>query len=462
MHFDPDDCFATGSASVDTTPVHKTSRRLRGLQPEFGRLSTPTRAAPSRVAMVSTASQTSMQAPPVVLHTPRTPRPFYGERFEDAEDWLDSFERVAAFNEWDEVRKLKHVYYALEENARTWFENNEASMKTWPEFRRKLLATYADSERKEQAELALPVRVQKPNESVAMFVEDMCWLFKRADPNMPEERKVRHLMRGVKEQLFAGLVRDPPATVADFTREATTMEHALEQRFRQYVRQTDPATSNCHSLSTSNCGTADLREIIRSIVREELQKLHVAGHQPNVDAISDVVRDEIRQAMQTCTSSQSTPAPYYEAAPPVIAYTDMPRPTAPTVRPIQPQPRPLFQRYSDAAPRTEPGHYARKATIWRTADNRPLCYHCGEAGHVLRHCPYRKMGLRGFSPDAPRPRYGERPHDIQEYLAAHLRSSPPAQRRESRSPSPRRFTSPRRPFSSGTTSGRTPSPNRGN
>ncbi|KAH9372832.1 hypothetical protein HPB48_010982 [Haemaphysalis longicornis] len=36
----------------------------------------------------------------------------------------------------------------------TSFENNEASMRTWLEYRRKLLATYGDSERKEKAELA--------------------------------------------------------------------------------------------------------------------------------------------------------------------------------------------------------------------------------------------------------------------------------------------------------------------
>ncbi|XP_077535785.1 uncharacterized protein LOC144148061 [Haemaphysalis longicornis] len=38
-------------------------------------------------------------------------------------------------------------------------------METWPEFPRKLLATYGDSERKEKAELAVQVTVQKPNGS---------------------------------------------------------------------------------------------------------------------------------------------------------------------------------------------------------------------------------------------------------------------------------------------------------
>ncbi|KAG0411591.1 hypothetical protein HPB47_011263 [Ixodes persulcatus] len=45
----------------------------------------------------------------------------------------------------------------------------------------------------------------------------------------------------------------------------------------------------------------------------------------------------------------------------------------------------------------------RKTDVWRTADRRPLCYHCGEADHIYRSCPYRRLGLRGFHPNDPRP-----------------------------------------------------------
>ncbi|KAG0430612.1 hypothetical protein HPB47_022509 [Ixodes persulcatus] len=45
-----------------------------------------------------------------------------------------------------------------------------------------------------------------------------------------------------------------------------------------------------------------------------------------------------------------------------------------------------------------------RPTVWRTADRRPLCYHCGEAGHIYRRCPYRQLGLRGFHPNDPHPR----------------------------------------------------------
>lgn len=140
------------------------------------------------------------------------------------EDWLDDFDRVAEVNDWDERKKLRRVYFALEDSARTWFANHEPSITTWQEFQRQIRDTYSSPARKERAEQALQSRVQKPNESVAMFVEDMSRLFKRADPGMTEAKKVRLLMRAVKEQLFAGLMRRPPATVAEFVSEATTME----------------------------------------------------------------------------------------------------------------------------------------------------------------------------------------------------------------------------------------------
>ena len=69
-----------------------------------------------------------------------------------------------------------------------------------------------------------------PNEGVAMYVEDIVHLFNRANPNMPEDKKLRHLMRGVKEQLFWGLIRSPLKTVAKLFTEAVTLKKALQQR----------------------------------------------------------------------------------------------------------------------------------------------------------------------------------------------------------------------------------------
>lgn len=93
------------------------------------------------------------------------------------------------------------------------------------------------TDRRVRAEASLQARNQRSNESVAMYLKDMSRLFRRADPNMSANKKLRHLRRGVKQELFAGLLRSPPRTVAEFHSEATTMKRRLQQRSRMYIRE---------------------------------------------------------------------------------------------------------------------------------------------------------------------------------------------------------------------------------
>lgn len=448
------------------TPIHqRTSRRIRGEPPEFGCLSDSPRPAVN-VSSDATGMATQAAATPshIVLDSPRTPEPFHGDTFEDAEDWLDGFERVAGLNGWDESRKLRYVYFALRDSARTWFENHEASLLTWGDFRRELLATYPSTDRKEKAEAALQVRNQRNNESVAMYIEDMCRLFRRADPNMAEEKKLRHLMRGVKEELFAGLVRNQPRTVSEFRSEATVMEKALQQRARLYNRDVGVTSVDVTSAAlTSNMDI--LREVVRAVVREELQKIQLAQGPPAMSSLADVVRQEVRQAIQE----------------PQPVYIPEPQSALPCVQPQQHQPQlsyvqalrqnigrrnivqtaPTSQSFSHSTPPPMPEPRPRKCDVWRTADRRPLCYHCGEAGHLYRECQYRRVGLRGFPVNAPCPRNGERPYEIEEFLSTRRTFQTP-QQRESRASAPMRYRSPSPRPSSASPRRRSPSPRREN
>lgn len=157
---------STSPVPLVRTPVHRVSRRLRGLSPEFGLQ--PQESAP----MATTTAARSDSAPfiPasfVSLQNPRIPKPFHGGYSEDAQDWLDQFERVARFNGWDDSAKIRNVYFSLEDAARIWYENRETSLTTWQDFRRQLLETYTSSDRREQAERELTARIQLPNENVA-------------------------------------------------------------------------------------------------------------------------------------------------------------------------------------------------------------------------------------------------------------------------------------------------------
>ncbi|GFU76485.1 CCHC-type domain-containing protein [Trichonephila clavipes] len=35
----------------------------------------------------------------------------------------------------------------------------------------------------------------------------------------------------------------------------------------------------------------------------------------------------------------------------------------------------------------------RKTDVWRTADNRLVCFHCGRPGHVMRYCREKRLSL---------------------------------------------------------------------
>ncbi|KAM7281524.1 hypothetical protein ISCGN_006435, partial [Ixodes scapularis] len=105
----------------------------------------------------------------------------------------------------------------------------------------------------------------------------------RADPNAPEEKKLRVLMRGVKENIFGGLVRSPPTTVEGFVTEATNIERALQARAAHYYRVPGVA-----DFSSSGYNPTDIREIIRDVVREEIGKLLPAAASPATPLVAEI------------------------------------------------------------------------------------------------------------------------------------------------------------------------------
>ncbi|XP_077484441.1 uncharacterized protein LOC144094341 [Amblyomma americanum] len=421
MSHTPPDTLGSSPSLVDT-PVHRASRRNQGLPPEHGLLESA-RAPTHRPVMPAAAYYT--------LQNPRLPKPFHGSQLEDVEDWLLEFERVASFNQWDDAAKLRNVFFSLEDGARTWYENREDALTSWHEFRRRLLETYTSTDRRERAERALQSRIQMPNETVSMCVEDMTRLFRRADPAMPEDKKVRHLMRGVKEQLFAGLVRSPPGTVAEFLSEAVTMEKMLLRRSTTYDRPV-LAASLTEPLPAFGANPGLLRDLILSVVREELQALFGAPL-PTAGSLASLVREEVQALRPSFPSVDPPPLPTECRRPTYAEALQRPAPSSAQFPPSNQGW--LFSAHPDTYYIDNRRSPQRKTDLWRAPDRRRLCFHCGEPGHLYRQCPYRQLGLQGFPIDMPRPPRGQRPREIEDYVAQQRMTTIP--QRQSRSPSPR-------------------------
>lgn len=410
----------------------------------------------------------------VTVQNLRIPEPFHGDAHEDALDWLEKYERVARSNHWRPDQKLFNVYFALEKSAKTWFENREGSLTTWEDFSRRFLDTFGDTNRRENALRLLDTRIQKPNEGVAMFAEDMARLFRRADPNMPEAKKLSHLMRGVKEQLFAGLVRNPPTTVDEFIKEATAIERALQQRYQQYDRLIAGAPTGSAALVTGD--ESCLRQLIRQIVREEIAKENARltpPHEFPVASVAEVVRQELRQVL-----APSEPRTELSYQPNPYSYADAVRRPSPSEPPYQPntyshadavyrplsslpspqyRQRPPVAAWAQREPVRRP--QLRRTDIWRTEDRRPLCYNCGEPGHIYRFCPHRPAGYQGGPYGTTRRLADENRVPFDDSRTGRQVSS---SNLRSRSPSPARFASPNSRTFADVVRGRSPSPRRGN
>ncbi|UYV72414.1 hypothetical protein LAZ67_9003006 [Cordylochernes scorpioides] len=290
----------------------------------------------------------------VVQHLPRNPSIFSGEDGEDLQKWLKGYARVARYNHWDETLCLTKVYFYLSGTALKWFENNEESIQTWKEF---------TSQLENQVEKKLKTRAQLKGESTECYIQDVLCLCKEVDPQMSEEDKISHLMKGIAEELYQALLPRDVQSTEQFITECRRVE-AL--RCRRVTPTKYERLPNVASLCDQDDGE-DLSSLIRKIVREEIkQALDSPQEEPKIAVIEDLVREEIVKTLA-------------------------PR-SKPTISPPQAS-RPRYEAQT-IRPHSEP-HYRkqgrrRDTNDWRTTEGRPICFYCGRPGHVVRYCRDRK------------------------------------------------------------------------
>ncbi|GFT86292.1 CCHC-type domain-containing protein [Trichonephila clavipes] len=166
----------------------------------------------------------------------------------------------------------------------------------------------------------------------------------------------------------------------------------------------------------------DLVSLIRTIVREEVHRL-VNQTQESLDSdpqsLEEIVQDEVERVLAPVSTkpTETRPRPTYAA---------VTRKYRAPVQKFPPEPR--------------------KTDVWRTADNRPVCFHCGRPGHVMRYCRERKAVFdnsrnrrRNFD-DVGTEEEIRRPNSSRRFTPSPTRGRSPILRRY-RSPSPYRRSS---------------------
>ncbi|UYV65991.1 K02A2.6-like, partial [Cordylochernes scorpioides] len=340
------------------------SFRLQGLQPQYGfeDLPSSTRMVKTEASGTPEVFGTNAGPQSYACHIPRNPPTFSGESAQDPQRWIKMFERVAKYNKWDETQSLANVVFYLEGTAAQWFDNNEDIIDSWTQFKTNLCEVFGKKEElTRQAEMTLKTRAQKPGETTESCIQEILSLCSRVNPEMEEEEKVGHLMKGIAEDFYQTLIVKDPTTVDELVKFCRQLENMKQRRIKRTRYERLPNVT-----PISSDFEEDLALKIRRIVQEELQKImpKMTEVEPfgtsDVNSLEAIVKEEVQQVLAPITR-----------------------------RNIQSQRRrtfvPRFRREDDYTP-----YAPRTSDQWRTVDNQPICFHCGKPGHVLRYCRERR------------------------------------------------------------------------
>lgn len=278
---------------------------------------------------------------------------FSGTDDSDVEDWLSTYDRVSVPNRWDDTAKLNNVIFYLSNVAHLWFKNHEKDFTTWSAFKAALIDVFGrPAVRQLRAEQRLRQRAQQPGESFTSYIEDVLDLSKRVNASMPESDRIKHILKGIDDDVFQMLLAKNPTSVAELIKLCQSYDELRKQRAltRRPVTN-DGSLAGLAVHSDQSTLLPQLQAFIREEVARQLSLVQFAQQQPQPrpapylsPAIRQAIEAEIADAVPVSPQSHPVAAP--------LTYADVvarPR-THPAFTPRQPLHAPTPPRAPGAGP----------------------------------------------------------------------------------------------------------------
>ncbi|GFS40214.1 CCHC-type domain-containing protein [Trichonephila inaurata madagascariensis] len=224
-----------------------------------------------------------------------------------------------------------NIYFFLDVTAKQWYINNEDNLNWWETFKTGLSALFGDcQEYPRNVNEQLKSRAQRSGE-VRSHTFKVSW-------GCAKNVKWCNYIEDVKQK-------------------------RIERRKFERLSNVVPVAAEEDE--------PDLVSLIQRIVQEEVHRvidqtgepLHYSNPYPQSQLIEEIVQDDVEKAL----------------TPVSVKLSETQR--RPTYADVARKSRVLAQRLP-----TQP----RKTYLWRTVDNRPVCFHCGRPGHVIRYYRERK------------------------------------------------------------------------
>ncbi|RWS21712.1 hypothetical protein B4U80_11786, partial [Leptotrombidium deliense] len=181
--------------------------------------------------------------------------PCFDPAKQDVNEWIIAFNAVT--NGKTDQQKIQFLPNTLQNSALRWFTGQASQAnfanRTWQqwedaikhEFGRKLNNIVRD----------LHTRQQKEHEKATEFCRETLRLCSQTNPNMTEEEKIEHLMRGIKPDLRERIFLMSPTDSNDFVTKIGSLE---TMQFKS--------------------GSADIQSLADSLVTQIVSKMNIQSH----------------------------------------------------------------------------------------------------------------------------------------------------------------------------------------
>ena len=280
-----------------------------------------------------------------------SPRNFDGN--DDVDDWIEHFIYVSKCNNWDENMQKRRLPVYLKDTAELWFKNytkmctdpiGSAVSQSLLDMLEALRKAFRPKNFRSINQSALICRLQGLNEPVSGYYYDVLRLCNKMNPNMCEEDKLTHVMRGLKSGMLEKVLVLEPKDCNDLLNKLRSIEEAT------FLSNQRPGYN--YLLVEENKGK--IASVIEAPPKEPEPKV-----ESETDKLCQLMRDLLKANYR---SSQPR-------GPPINMNNR----------------RGGLNRYT------------------RTVDGRPICFNCNTPGHTVYSCPRpRKQRYSGQVEEKPK------------------------------------------------------------
>ena len=160
---------------------------------------------------------------------------FSGYPSDDAERFLKNIKNITKANDDSTDQSfLEIVRGKLTQSAGSWFDDTESQFNKWSDFETAFRNRYFSTTMISAKFDKLSQRMQRYDESVTAYFDDVITLCKEIDPKMPDTIIIQHLMKGINPEFRKELTRRQSTifTLTEFLKNAK-LEQDLHDTFTQ-------------------------------------------------------------------------------------------------------------------------------------------------------------------------------------------------------------------------------------